>query len=147
MVPDWGGQGFARCRQLCRFSDAGSDEASTWSGGRRLKSAKARNRGKWGTVGAAGSMGIWPRCQVGRGWSEQRTLFPTLSRARDQAASSARLLAGSGNAERVRRGAPSADIPSLLGENPGTRAGCEKIWQKIGLPGADSQARAKARLP
>jgi hypothetical protein len=31
---------------LCRFSDAGSDEASTCSGGRRLKSAKARNRGK-----------------------------------------------------------------------------------------------------
>ena len=43
---------------LCRFSDAGVDEASTCSGGRRLKSAKARNRGKWGTVGAAGSMGI-----------------------------------------------------------------------------------------
>jgi hypothetical protein len=44
--------------QLCRFSDAGSDDPSTRSGGRRLKSAKARNRGKWGTVGAAGSMGI-----------------------------------------------------------------------------------------
>jgi hypothetical protein len=43
---------------LCRFSDAGSDDPSTRSGGRRLKSAKARNRGKWGTVGAAGSMGI-----------------------------------------------------------------------------------------
>jgi hypothetical protein len=45
-------------RRLCRFSDAGSDDPSTRSGGRRLKSAKARNRGKWGTVGAAGSMGI-----------------------------------------------------------------------------------------
>ena len=33
---------------LCRFSDAGSDEPLTHSGGRRLKSAKARNRGKWG---------------------------------------------------------------------------------------------------
>ena len=33
---------------LCRFSDAGSEEVSTCSGGRRLKSAKARNRGKWG---------------------------------------------------------------------------------------------------
>jgi hypothetical protein len=43
---------------MCRFSDAGSDESSTRSGGRRLKSAEARNRGKWGTVGAAGSMGI-----------------------------------------------------------------------------------------
>jgi hypothetical protein len=43
---------------LCRFSDAGNDKACTRSGGRRLKSAKARNRGRWGTVGAAGSMGI-----------------------------------------------------------------------------------------
>jgi hypothetical protein len=34
---------------------------STHSGGRRLKSAKAGNRGGWGTGGAAGSMGIWPR--------------------------------------------------------------------------------------
>ena len=47
-----------RRRLLCRFSDAGGDEPSTRSGGRRLKSAKARNRGRWGTVGAAGSMGI-----------------------------------------------------------------------------------------
>src|SRR3984893_15615895 len=31
---------------LCRFSDAGSDELSTRSGGRRSKSAKARNRGR-----------------------------------------------------------------------------------------------------
>jgi hypothetical protein len=30
---------------MCRFSDAGSDDPSTRSGGRRLKSAKARNRG------------------------------------------------------------------------------------------------------
>jgi len=35
----------ARGQVLCRFSDAGSDEPSTHSGGRRLKSAKARNRG------------------------------------------------------------------------------------------------------
>src|SRR5437667_12897221 len=34
--------------ELCRFSDAGSDEPCARSGGRRLKSAKARNRGKWG---------------------------------------------------------------------------------------------------
>jgi hypothetical protein len=34
------------------------NDPSTRSGGRRLKSAKARNRGKWGSVGAAGSMGI-----------------------------------------------------------------------------------------
>src|SRR5215468_11690366 len=65
--------------QVCRFSDAGSDEASTCSGGRCLKSAKARNRGKWGTVGAAGSMGIWPRCQVGRGWSEHPPQFLCLA--------------------------------------------------------------------
>ena len=38
---------------LCRFSDAGRDGPSTRSGGRRLKSAKARNRGRWGTVCAA----------------------------------------------------------------------------------------------
>jgi len=57
-------------RLMCRFSDAGIDEASTCSGGRRLKSAKARNRGRWGTVGAAGSMGIWPGRPVGRGCSE-----------------------------------------------------------------------------
>ena len=29
--------------------------------GRRLKSAKAGNRGVWGTDSAAGAMGIWPR--------------------------------------------------------------------------------------
>ncbi len=31
---------------------------STRSGGRRPKSAKARNRGRWGSGGAAGAMGI-----------------------------------------------------------------------------------------
>jgi hypothetical protein len=31
------------------------------SGGRRPKSAKARNRGQWCSGGAAGAMGIWPR--------------------------------------------------------------------------------------
>jgi len=35
-----------RCPLMCRFSDAGSEEVSTYSGGRRLKSAEARNRGK-----------------------------------------------------------------------------------------------------
>jgi hypothetical protein len=35
-------------RLVCRFSDAGSDEPCARSVGRRLKSAKARNRGKWG---------------------------------------------------------------------------------------------------
>jgi hypothetical protein len=34
------------------------DEPSTRCGGRRLKSAKARSRGKFGTGGAAGAMGI-----------------------------------------------------------------------------------------
>jgi len=32
--------------------------------GRRPKSAKARNRGRWCTDGATGSMGIWPRRQA-----------------------------------------------------------------------------------
>ena len=52
---------------LCRFSDAGNDEARHTLGGRRLKSAEARNRGRWGTVGAAGSMGNRPGRPVGRG--------------------------------------------------------------------------------
>ena len=34
------------------------DEPSTPCGGRRPKSAKARSRGKFGTDGAAGAMGI-----------------------------------------------------------------------------------------
>jgi len=46
---------------LCRFSDAGMPRSSTRSGGRRPKSAKARNRGVWGADGAAGAMGIWRR--------------------------------------------------------------------------------------
>ena len=33
-----------------RFSVAGNDEPTTGTGGRRPKSAKARNRGMWGTV-------------------------------------------------------------------------------------------------
>jgi hypothetical protein len=37
-------------RELCRFSDAGMPSLSTRSGGRRPKSAKARNRGGWGTA-------------------------------------------------------------------------------------------------
>src|SRR3984893_19353308 len=41
---------------MCRFSDAGMTRLSTRCGGRRPKSAKARNRGKWGTGGAAGAM-------------------------------------------------------------------------------------------
>jgi len=43
---------------LCRFSDAGNDEAGHTLGDRRRKSAEARNRGEVGTVGAVGSMGI-----------------------------------------------------------------------------------------
>jgi hypothetical protein len=43
---------------MCRFSDAGMTMLSTRCGGRRPKSAKARNRGKWGTGGAAGAMEI-----------------------------------------------------------------------------------------
>ena len=36
---------------LCRFSDAGMTGPRRARGGRRLKSAKARNRGRWGAVG------------------------------------------------------------------------------------------------
>jgi hypothetical protein len=43
---------------MCRFSDAGMTRLSTRCGGRRPKGAKARNRGKWGTGGAAGAMEI-----------------------------------------------------------------------------------------
>jgi hypothetical protein len=38
-----------RLRVVCRFSDAGMTMLSTRCGGRRPKSAKARNRGKLGT--------------------------------------------------------------------------------------------------
>jgi len=42
-------------RLLCRFSAAGNDDLTTRSGGRRLKSAKARNRGGgWYDESAAG---------------------------------------------------------------------------------------------
>jgi hypothetical protein len=34
----------ALCLEMCRFSDAGNDDLTTRSGGRRPKSAKARNR-------------------------------------------------------------------------------------------------------
>jgi len=56
-----------QCRLVCRFSDAGNDDAGHTLGDQRRKSAKARNRGGVGTVGAAGSMGIWLRRQGGRG--------------------------------------------------------------------------------
>ena len=42
---------FLQCRSLllCRFSAAGNDSLTTRYGDRRLKSAKARSRGKLGT--------------------------------------------------------------------------------------------------
>jgi hypothetical protein len=43
---------------LATFSDAGMTNSSTRCGGWRPKSAKARSRGKLGTGGAAGAMGI-----------------------------------------------------------------------------------------
>src|SRR3974390_2202594 len=53
VVPDTSGEGADR--HLCRFSDAGNDDLTTRSGGRRPKSAKARNRvGRWCVGGAAG---------------------------------------------------------------------------------------------
>jgi len=41
-------------RPIQGFSDAGMTMASTRCGRRRPRSAKARNRGRWGTGGAAG---------------------------------------------------------------------------------------------
>jgi hypothetical protein len=38
------------CLQMCRFLDAGMQRSSTRSGGRRPKSAEARNRGGLGTA-------------------------------------------------------------------------------------------------
>ena len=50
---------------MCRFSDAGNDNLTARSGGRRPKSAKARNRAVgWYGGAAAGAMGIWPRAQT-----------------------------------------------------------------------------------
>jgi hypothetical protein len=46
---------------LCRFSDAGMPRPFPRSDSRRPKSAKAGNRGVWGSDGAAGAMGIWRR--------------------------------------------------------------------------------------
>ena len=48
----------AQRTSLCRFLDAGMTNPSTRCGGRRPKSAKARSRGRLGTGGAAGAMGI-----------------------------------------------------------------------------------------
>jgi hypothetical protein len=48
---------------LCRFSDAGKDELTPRHGGRRPKSAKARNRGKWSDDRAAGSTELWRRAR------------------------------------------------------------------------------------
>src|SRR3974377_1964648 len=46
------------CRLMCRFSAAGNDDLTTRSGGRRLESAKARNRvGRWRAGSAAGGRG------------------------------------------------------------------------------------------
>jgi len=42
---------------LCSFSDAGMTRLSTRCGARRPKSAKARNRGKWGADGCRGRYG------------------------------------------------------------------------------------------
>ena len=47
-----------RMTLLLRFLDAGMTNPSTRCGGRRPKSAKARSRGRLGSGGAAGAMGI-----------------------------------------------------------------------------------------
>jgi hypothetical protein len=46
------------CPEFCRFLDAGMTNPSARCGGRRPKSAKARSRGRLGTGGAAGAMGV-----------------------------------------------------------------------------------------
>src|SRR5260221_11701900 len=43
---------------LCRFLDAGMTNLSTRYGGRRPKSAKARSRGRLGTGGGTGGLGV-----------------------------------------------------------------------------------------
>ena len=48
-------------RKCAGFRLPAMTNLSTRSGGRRPKSAKARNRGQWCSGGAAGAMGIWPR--------------------------------------------------------------------------------------
>src|SRR5215471_21634062 len=59
-----------RARQLlCRFSDAGNDDLTTRSGGRRPKSAKARNRGRWAAAGPR-AMGISPWAQALMRWND-----------------------------------------------------------------------------
>ena len=50
---------------LCRFWDAGGDEPSTRSGGRRLKSAEARNRGE---VGHRRGRGLYGDLAAALGW-------------------------------------------------------------------------------
>ena len=54
---------------VCRFSDAGNDDLTTRSGGRRPKSAKARNRGM-GTAVVPRAMGISPRAQALMRWND-----------------------------------------------------------------------------
>src|SRR6202047_3551701 len=67
------------CRLLCRFSDAGMTKLSPGTGGRRPKSAKARNRGRWGTDGAVGAMGILPRARAWEDWTGAVAVFGFLS--------------------------------------------------------------------
>jgi hypothetical protein len=55
---------------LCRFSDAGMPRPSRRGDSRRPKSAKAGNRGVWGTDGAAGAMGIWGRRECWGSWAD-----------------------------------------------------------------------------
>src|SRR6266446_10166732 len=50
---------------MCRFSDAGGDEPSMRSGGRRLKSAEARNRGE---VGHGRCRGLYGDLAAALGW-------------------------------------------------------------------------------
>src|SRR6516165_1760089 len=52
---------------LCRFSDAGNDDLTTRSGGRRPKSAKARSRGKLATGWQRALWGFELSAEVGGG--------------------------------------------------------------------------------
>ena len=55
----------SECPEVCRFSDAGNDEAGHTLGDRRRKSAKARNRGKQGLPSVPRA--LW-RFSGGAGW-------------------------------------------------------------------------------
>jgi hypothetical protein len=113
-----------QCPQLCRFSDAGMPSLSTRCGGRRLKSAKAGNRGGWGTGGAAGSMGIWLRGAAPEGLTA--VVGPVALRRR--------MGARAGVNERTACCAPG--IAMLFRSNPGRQRKRRRCRRRAGRNGA-----------